>query len=241
MNWRTKLGSTLVAPMLYYGLSVLNPSTTDAALPSEPQEPAVPKSKLRKVSKNREESYFTMPVPERYESFKKKGLDCKVDGDSGNLVLTCKTKPQRRASFFFEDSKFGLGALRNGDSAAMDELIGGDGRLGFKALLGYEDFVLGVGAEQQTIFQKIKVGVSDEWDASILGVSYHINLDFRWYFGENKNIFVGVGNDHISDRLIEGDVEYERFFSVHPEVTIDSPVIDVVSYQLGGKFKFGEG
>ncbi len=231
MNWKKFVCTALAVPILSSGVSLFKPSISEAVVSQ-----GTGRSKLE-LRLDESPDSFVVPLQEGYSRFKGGDFNCKVQEDEKQLLnLKCEKKPQRRASFFFDDSRFTLGNLRHGDSEAIDQLIGGDGRLGLKALLGYEDFVLGIGAEQQTILQRLKVGISDEWDASIFGVSYHINLDFRWYFGEKRNMFVGVGNDHISDRLIDGDVEYEKFFLEHPEVTIDSPVIDVVSYQFGGKF-----
>lgn len=234
MNWKKILCTAAAVPILYSGVGLFKSSISEAAVSQKARQPEL---ELR-LDENPDS--FVVPLPNEYSSFKNKGFDCKVEEDSHQLLqLSCEKKPQRRASFFFDDSRVALGSLGGGDSAAMDELIGGDGRIRLNALLGYESFVVGFGIEQQTIMQNLKIGASDEWDASILGISYHINLDLRWYFGDEKNMFVGLGNNHISDRLIEGDVEVEEFLIKNSHIKIDSPVIDVVSAQFGGKFKLG--
>ncbi len=233
MNWGKIVCAVLVVPAVYAGISLLRPSFANAGI-----EDSVPVSG---TELSLGDDSFSVPLPGDFSRFKSRGLDCVVQEDSPNTFqLNCGKKSQRRADYDFDNSRFAMGSISKGDSSAMDELVGGDGRIRLNALLGYENFVFGIGAEHQSIMQNLQVGLSEGWNASILGVSYHINMDFRWYFGKNKNMFVGIGNDHISDRLIDGDVALEEFLLEHPEITIDTPVIDVVSYQFGGERNLGD-
>ena len=177
---------------------------------------------------------FSVPLSPQFSILDNGEWNCSKKGQN----FDCK-KIKKRASFSFDDSRFSLGK-KYSDSKILQELNGADGRIRLNALLGSGDFVVGLGAEHQAVMASLKVGLSREWDAKIIGSAYHINLDFRNYFGRKRNMFIGLGNDHLSNRLIEEDVNVKEFLVQHPEIKINLPVTDVVSLQFGHNYKIND-
>jgi len=182
-----------------------------------------------------EDGSFTIPLPYGIPSLQNGDYDCNVN----NLSLNCQKKIQRRSSFSFDDSKVTLARKQSCDSKTMCELNGADGRIGFKALFGYEGFVWAFGMEHQSIMAGLQTGEGGGgWGADIIGASYHVVTDFRFYFGENKNMFFALGSDHISDRLIEEDLNVKEFLYKNPRIKlVGFGPIDVVSAQFAHKMK----
>ena len=182
------------------------------------------------------ENSFSIQLPAEFPNAFGR-FDCEIKKDE--FVLECKKDEPKRASFSFDDSRFLLAQRKSSDSDKLMKINGADGRIAFKSLLGYENFVFVWGAEHQAIMADLKIGVGGgRWGAAIIGASYHITSGFRFYFGEENNMFASMEVDHLSDRLIKQDIDIEEFFLKNPDIKLAGfKPIDVVSLQLAQKLK----